>query len=132
MAQPPVNLPDGWTAELIQVAAVAVAIVEDALYGETGTGAAARILDLVAAERERQDSLWGAQHHSASTWLAILAEEVGEAARETPDLNPVRSALINAEHVARKAQERKSETPFGDRVVAAFLASKRATPMAGP
>jgi NTP pyrophosphatase (non-canonical NTP hydrolase) len=36
-------------------------------------------LDIVE-ERNRQKSLWGRQEHSLPRWLAILMEEVGEAA----------------------------------------------------
>lgn len=40
------------------------------------------VLELVAAERDRQRVKWGAQHHCEVEWTAILAEEVGEAAKE--------------------------------------------------
>ena len=33
-------------------------------------------------ERERQDQKWGVQDHSDQRWLAILVEELGEAAAE--------------------------------------------------
>lgn len=35
---------------------------------------------LVAQERIRQEEKWGEQNHEPSLWLAILMEEVGEAA----------------------------------------------------
>jgi NTP pyrophosphatase (non-canonical NTP hydrolase) len=35
----------------------------------------------VIAERYRQDAKWGEQNHSMEWWLAILMEEVGEAAQ---------------------------------------------------
>ena len=35
----------------------------------------------VRDERIRQDKKWGEQNHRDSTWLAILVEEVGEAAK---------------------------------------------------
>ena len=38
------------------------------------------VLDEIAAERARQDAKWGEQNHHETIWLAILAEEVGEAA----------------------------------------------------
>ena len=38
--------------------------------------------DDVAAERARQDAKWGEQNHAPSGWIVILAEELGEAARE--------------------------------------------------
>ena len=36
----------------------------------------------VLAERRRQDAKWGEQSHGPTYWLAILMEEVGEAARD--------------------------------------------------
>lgn len=39
-------------------------------------------LEAVLAERARQDAKWGEQNHLDLTWLAILTEEVGEAAQE--------------------------------------------------
>ena len=108
--------------ELIQVAAVAVAIVEDLTYGQadvrfrvTGDDEApltstSMILNDVRSERHRQDAKWGPQHHTPAEWLAILAEEVGEAARAIADSDrePILSswdmmrwALINAESDAR-------------------------------
>lgn len=86
-------------AELIQVAAVAVAIVEDLRYGaaniklvvpgfpvfSTELAPMSRTVDVlnrVYEERDRQHDKWGPQHHDPITWLAILAEEVGEAGRE--------------------------------------------------
>ena len=40
------------------------------------------ILKEVSQERERQDSMWGQQNHSAPEYLMILGEEVGEANKE--------------------------------------------------
>lgn len=37
------------------------------------------VLNDVELERERQNTKWGEQNHSAFPWLAILGEEVGEA-----------------------------------------------------
>jgi len=42
-------------------------------------------LDDVLAERKRQDERWGQQDHEPHVWLAILAEEVGEVAKEIAD-----------------------------------------------
>jgi len=39
------------------------------------------VMLLVHEERERQIAKWGEQHHSHLEWLAILMEEVGEAAQ---------------------------------------------------
>lgn len=74
--------------ELIQVAAVAVAIIQDIDHGSTEmtihTPREAKtdaILDEVERERHRQEAKWGPQHHDPPVWLAILMEEVGEAAQ---------------------------------------------------
>ena len=78
--------------ELIQVAAVAVAIVEDLDHGVAdmgGSGAnrewyiaqAEPILEEIRKERLRQDAKWGPQHYELTMWLTILMEEVGEAAQ---------------------------------------------------
>jgi NTP pyrophosphatase (non-canonical NTP hydrolase) len=40
-----------------------------------------RIIDDLTKERIRQNKKWGEQNHSPEKWLAILAEEVGEAAK---------------------------------------------------
>lgn len=84
----------GLREELIQVAAVAVAIVQDMDYETTeagdahpelfpgGTSRVQAVLKWVERERWNQEHKWGPQHHTPEEWLAILAEEVGEAARE--------------------------------------------------
>jgi len=72
--------------ELIQVAAVAVAWIEDIDLGRADSLAPHakggfhedNVLRQVTKERMRQDYKWGIQHHEPVTWLAILAEEVGE------------------------------------------------------
>lgn len=75
--------------ELVQVAAVAVAMVEDILWDTTGTELGTEtVLLAVRHEREHQEGKWGAQHHSVMEWLSILGEEYGEAcqaANETHD-----------------------------------------------
>ena len=37
--------------------------------------------NLIEIEREAQDKKWGEQHHSDEKWLAIILEELGEAAK---------------------------------------------------
>jgi len=82
--------------ELIQVAAVACATVEDLKYGEAEYYGPAKeangfytrgaaVLYLVADERQSQDKKWGPQHHTIAEWLVILMEEVGEAAQAALD-----------------------------------------------
>lgn len=39
------------------------------------------VLDEVQRERVKQDRKWGQQNHVGAHWLAILMEEVGEAAQ---------------------------------------------------
>lgn len=41
-----------------------------------------RIFQAVCRERQRQEKKWGEQNHPDALWLAILAEEFGEAAKE--------------------------------------------------
>lgn len=65
--------------ELIQVAAVAIAIVEN-MDGDVD-----RAFVDVAEERQRQDRIWGPQNHPIEKWLAILGEEVGEAFKAAND-----------------------------------------------
>jgi NTP pyrophosphatase (non-canonical NTP hydrolase) len=40
------------------------------------------LLANVAAERARQDAKWGEQNHHPAIWMAILLEEIGEAAKD--------------------------------------------------
>lgn len=48
----------------------------------------ATILRAILDERDRQDAKWGVQDHADEKWLAILVEEVGEAARGILDHDP--------------------------------------------
>jgi hypothetical protein len=72
--------------ELIQVAAVCVAIVEDLDWGQANVGINLAAPDIpifedIHAEREAQDLKWGPQSHTVVEWIAILGEEFGEAAQ---------------------------------------------------
>ena len=69
-------------AELVQVAAVAVAWIENLDYGHTAEGPVVTndVLDDVAMERVCQESKWGARDMPGEKWLPILIEEVGEVA----------------------------------------------------
>jgi hypothetical protein len=80
-----------YITEAIQVAAVAAAMAEDEMFGESSAirlpdrdkpYQVDQVLALVRAERKRQDEKWGPQHHDKLTWLFILMEEVGELAEE--------------------------------------------------
>ena len=48
----------------------------------------AAVLTDVALERQDQAALHGERHHIEGTWLAILMEEVGEVASDTPEPRP--------------------------------------------
>ena len=53
-----------------------------------------KIVKSVKYEREKQFEKWGEQNHLAIVWIAILTEEVGEAAKEVVDYhckNPVKN-----------------------------------------
>lgn len=45
------------------------------------------VLRSIGQERLRQDAKWGVQDHDQMTWLGILAEEFGEAAKEINELH---------------------------------------------
>ena len=45
------------------------------------------VIQDIISERRRQDAKWGAQNHSDFVWLAILSEEVGEAAQAILKVN---------------------------------------------
>ena len=94
---------ENFRTELIQAAAVAVAIVEcidygvanasrslemmvrksvDHTYQPTGEFESSQtnpVLQLVKDERYAQDKKWGPQSHDFAFWMSILGEEVGEA-----------------------------------------------------
>jgi hypothetical protein len=44
-----------------------------------------KVLLEVADERTKQNNKWGEQNHNLTTWIAILGEEYGEAAKEAVD-----------------------------------------------
>jgi hypothetical protein len=70
--------------ELKQVAAVAMSWMMREKYGRTLPPGRLMIVDDVLMEMKRQLELWGDQAGKPTdVWLAILAEEVGEAARAT-------------------------------------------------
>lgn len=64
-------------------------------------------LAFLRVEREHQDKEWGEQNHEPAYWLAILVEEVGEAAKEIVDYNPynLRNELVQIAAVAIAAIE---------------------------
>lgn len=97
--------------ELIQVAAVATAIVEDIDNGVADTSIwglrTHPVLAEVFTERQRQDENWGPQHHDPFAWLMILLEEVGEAVEEVQQGNLKGDYIIlqNARLVGERARQ---------------------------
>lgn len=76
------------------------------------------VLEEIQDERRRQDRKWGEQNHEPFKWLAILTEEVGEAAQATlwDNRNMIRSELIQVAAVAVAAIEcldRNHQPPAG-------------------
>lgn len=55
-------------------------LTQDILSDADEMSATEGVLEDVLHERERQDEKWGEQNHGRYKWLAILAEELGEAA----------------------------------------------------
>lgn len=64
----------------------------------------AKALNAVVAERIRQEKLWGEQTLPLPAWLAILAEEFGEVAKEVNnyhgDYSRIREELSHVAAVA--------------------------------
>ena len=79
------------------------------------------VLNLIRAERERQNKKWGEQNHDDYRWLAILTEEVGELAQAIlhdefggSHAGTAKTALINVAAVAvqwLECMERRQLTP---------------------
>lgn len=76
------------------------------------------VLADINAERERQNQKWGIQRHSYTEWLAILVEEVGEAAQamqkgnichKTTDANDLYKEVIQISAVAAAIAEQIRE-----------------------
>jgi NTP pyrophosphatase (non-canonical NTP hydrolase) len=65
------------------------------------------VLHEVFQERMRQNEKWGEQNHPHLGWMAILTEEVGEAAREVLERRPerFREEMIQVAAVAAAAVE---------------------------
>jgi len=65
------------------------------------------VIDLVVAERKRQDRKWGQQNHGPDGWLTILVEEVGEVARAIleGDANSYKKEMVQVAAVAVAALE---------------------------
>lgn len=77
----------------------------------------ASIFTEVILEREAQDRRWGEQNHRDSVWLAILTEEVGEAAKAVLEEKNLMEELIQVASVAVAWEEsrmrgKKCECPL--------------------
>ena len=92
--------------KLVQVAAVAVSIIEDLDNGQALVSEhTENILVEISDERDRQDEQWGPQHHSYMTWLMILMEEVGESAEEELKANGYYSGIMaSIVHIGNQAK----------------------------
>jgi NTP pyrophosphatase (non-canonical NTP hydrolase) len=66
-----------------------------------------KVLGEVWAERQRQDEKWGQQNHGYFKWTTILAEEVGEAAKDAleGEYQKMRAELLQVAAVAVAAVE---------------------------
>ena len=59
-------------------------------------------IEKIIAERSNQDAKWGEQNHDDYVWLAILSEEVGEAAQailKTNDPSDSGEGVWSDEHI---------------------------------
>lgn len=63
------------------------------------------IVRSIIAERKKQDSKWKVQNHNDLKWLAILTEEVGEAAELVNEINPAIPTQIPSIVYKRKLRE---------------------------
>lgn len=77
-----------YRTELIQIAAVALAAIQNLDTGGTSDGfEMERYAEEAISERKRQYEKWGNQSRTPETWLVILMEEVGEAAKDVLEDN---------------------------------------------
>lgn len=67
------------------------------MTGADVTSQTFNVLHDVARERQRQDAKWGEQSHPPEWWMAILVEEVGEAAQEVLGLRYGESAKAHGD-----------------------------------
>ncbi len=88
--------------ELVQVAAVAYAAIQDLTYGDTDMlpGRVVITTRMILDERASQERKWGSQHHGATFWMAILGEEYGEACQEA--LRSESDAIAAADEANRR------------------------------
>jgi hypothetical protein len=65
--------------ELIQAAAVIVAMIQTHDQGKATLKGMPLIFHEIKREREKQNAKWGEQGHHPFVWFTILGEEIGEA-----------------------------------------------------
>lgn len=82
-------------------------------------GSTWNVLEEVAQERARQDTKWGIQNHEPSDYFAILAEEVGEAAKEVVEFNF--SSAKGLRDVHRRLELLREELVQSAAVAVAFI-----------
>jgi NTP pyrophosphatase (non-canonical NTP hydrolase) len=72
------------------------------------------IIGQVADERDRQEEKWGHQNHSHLQWLAILAEEFGEVAKATLEIQDhcIEEEIIQVMAVCAAWLENRRETRY--------------------
>lgn len=72
------------------------------------------VLSDIDRERLRQNKKWGEQNHLPYKWMAILAEEVGEACKEVLEnrLEHYREELVQVAAVAVAAIESVDRNPW--------------------
>lgn len=67
------------------------------------------ILSEVQKEREKQNEKWGEQDHHPIEWIAILTEEVGEAAKEAVDWNFKNGLALASQYEINHTQRKRLE-----------------------
>ena len=100
----------------LSILADSAALHQTACYLPFQINSMENILNLIKAERERQNEKWGEQNYPVIEWQAILMKEVGEAAKEATDFhfkNPVKNfegemvAPANGDQALRLSRYRK-------------------------
>jgi hypothetical protein len=59
------------------------------------------VVEEVAGERRRQEQKWGEQNHAPAAYLAILAEEFGEASKEVVEASFAKTEAARADRLAK-------------------------------
>ena len=78
------------------------------------------LFQLVEIERAAQDKVWGEQYHPPTFWLAILMEEIGEAAKAILQRQPARMTVELIQAMAVIIAWLESTIPPGEGQALAF------------